>query len=635
MRHQTLFIAGRWACAAASLLVLAGCWQNVNPPPAPVVAAAPPKVTTPPPVVETPPAKQPDESPVEPMLPEKPPEPPAPPPIPAEKFLLCAPRGPLVVEFEIWIDGQPQGQVFDQLLDEVLKLADTDGDGQPMWKEVTASPKFRYGQFGNLAFDRDNGPKQIIQQYDLNGNGQVDRSELPRFLTRNAGGARAFSVRSVEQFKDRNGSGSPTWQALDSDHNGELTQEELTRAAAQLKLYDADDDEILVVDEIRPTADVDPNMNARTLGRPGNFARLLGDHANWDSVRSALESQYASGSNLHADNFGPMHDIFDYLDENQDGVLLKKEFPRLNDVAAHLRFRIDFGRATKKESPKEAGEEEQPAGESPQSAAMNPPTVKLISSRLSAEQTGGSAPQVIDFAGRVILHWPGVSLTFVRNDTIAAVDFEAQAQQGLAMYDTDKNGYLEAKEVNEQVQAQFARFEALDSDGDEKVYPGEIAAFLRQRQGAQRAQVHMRAQDQEDYLFLALDQNADGRLDAQELETAAARLQKLDANGDGKLIDDELPGGLAIVVARGSVENQNQLFAIGPVEAQTPPSGLPAWFTAMDTSRDGVISAREFLGTAEKFASLDKNGNGFFEPSEIPATETKTEVVEPTEEKAP
>jgi hypothetical protein len=51
-------------------------------------------------------------------------------------------------------------------------------------------------------------------------------------------------------------------------------------------------------------------------------------------------------------------------------------------------------------------------------------------------------------------------------------------------------------------------------------------------------------------------------------------------------------------------------------------SNLPAWFTAMDTSRDGVISAREFLGTAEQFAALDKNQNGFFEPNEIPPTET-------------
>jgi Ca2+-binding EF-hand superfamily protein len=616
MRQPPPNAALRSFCAIVVVAALAGCWRTASkpPPPAPVIVAQQPKV------VEQPPPEQ---------IPEPPPvevappaevitaEPP-PPPIPTEKFLLCSPRGPLVVEFEIWIDGQPQMQVFDQLLDEVLQLADTDGDGRPTWKEVTTSPKFRYGQFGNLPFDRENAPKQIIQQYDLNGNGLVDRTELPRFLTRNAGGARAFSIRSLEQFHGRNRRGSPTWQAIDADDDGELTAAELQQAFAQLKLHDADDDEILLVDELRPTADVDPNNGMRTRGQLGDFARLLGEHANWDSIRTALEQQYALGGNLGPDDFLLMSEVFQQLDTDKDGKLLKKEFPELNNIAPHLRFRIDFGLTAK--------EAEQPP---------KPTTVQLISSRLTADQTGGAPPQVLELPGRVILRWPGVALTFVRNDTIAAVDYEMQAQQGLTMYDADTNGYLEAREVNETVQAQFARFEALDSDNDGKVYPGEIAVFLRQRQGAQRAQVHTRAQDQEDALFLALDGNNDDRLDAQELETAATRLSKLDANADGKITGDELPAGLAIVTARGSIENANQLFATGPVEQQAPVGILPAWFTAMDTSRDGVISAREFLGTAEKFAALDKNQNGFFEPQEIPAEQIKQPANDATPAEAP
>lgn len=522
------------------------------------------------------------------------------------------------MEFEIWIDGQSQIRVFDQLVDEVLHLADGDADGRPTWKEVTTSPKFRYGQFGNLPFDRENAPKQIIQQYDLNGNGLVDRTELPRFLTRNAGGARAFSIRSLEQFHGRNRRGSPTWQAIDADDDGELTKEELQQAFAQLKLHDADDDEILLIDELRPTIDVDPNNGMRTRGHLGDFARLLGEHANWDSIRTALEQQYALGGNLGPEDFLLMSEVFQQLDMDKDGKLLKKEFPELNNVPPHLRFRIDFGLAAKE------------AEQSPK-----PTTVQLVSSRLTAEQTGGVAPQVLNAPDRVILRWPGVALTFVRSDTISAVDDEMLAQQGLTMYDADANGYLEATEVNEMVQAQFARFEVLDSDNDGKVYVGEIAAFLRQRQGAQRAQVHTRAQDQEDALFLALDENSDNRLDARELETAAARLSQLDANADGKITGDELPVGLTIVTARGSIENANQLFAIGPAVQQTPGGNLPAWFIAMDTSRDGVISAREFLGAAEKFAALDKNQNGFFEPEEIPAVEIKQPANEATPAEAP
>ena len=620
MRYPQAIFAAHVASAAAFIALLPSCGRTTKPPPAPIVATAPPQPLE---LVEprddsAPPTEVaiPAESPVATKV-EVPPEPP---PIPTEKLLLCSPRGPLVVEFEIWIDGQPQARVFDQLLDEVLKLADTDGDGRPQWKEVTTSPKFKYGQFGNLPIDRENAPKQIIQQYDQNGNGLVDRGELPRFLTRNAGGARAFSVRSLEQFHGRNRRGSPAWRAVDADNDGYLTATELQQAFAQLKLHDADDDEVLLIDELRPTADIDPGSNMRTRGQLGDFARLLGEHANWDSIRTALEQQYALGGNLGPDDFLLMGEVFQQMDLDRDGKLLRKEFPELNKVAPHLRFRIDFGRTDAEPADKEEAK--------PQEDAQPAPTVRLLSSRLTAEQTGGAAPQISELPGRVVLRWPGVSLTFVRNDTIAAIDYEMQAQQGLTMYDANANGYLEDKEVNQMVQTQFARFEALDSDSDGKVYAGEIAAFLRQRQGAQRAQVHTRAQDQEDSLFLALDQNSDDRLDARELETAAERLKKLDADADGKISGDELPAELAIVVARGSVENPNQLFAISPVEAQAPQGDLPGWFTAMDASRDGVISAREFLGTAEKFATLDKNQNGFFEPSEIPEQSTAAPATE-------
>jgi Ca2+-binding EF-hand superfamily protein len=520
--------------------------------------------------------------------------PPSSPPLTTERLLLLSPTGPLVVEFEIWIDGRPQGQVFEQLLDEVLQLADTDGDGLPTWKEVTTSPRFKYGQFGNLPFDRENAPKQLIQQYDVNGNGRVDRAELPRFLTRNAGGSRAFSVRSVELYP-RNRIGSPTWRALDRDEDGVLSRAELQSAFTQLRVYDVDDDEILLMNELGPRSDVESMSAERSLGRIGDFARLLGPHAHWDSVRATLEEEYAGGRYLKPSSFRLMGEVFEQLDADQNGQLSKQEFPAFNEIAPHLRFRIDFGAA-------------------PQPIS----SFRLISSRLTKEQTGGESPQVIEHPGRIVLCWPGVQLTFVQNDTIANVDYEAQAQQVVAMYDADANGYLEESEVNEPVQLQFARFEALDTDSDQRVYPGEIAAFLRQRQGVLRAQVHCRVQDREDTLFAALDQNADGRLDARELETAVDRLQALDTDQDGEVTSDELPVGLAIVLARGSIENANQLFAVGPVEVR-PATNLPPWFVAMDTSGDGVISAREFLGSAELFATLDRNQNGYFEPEEIPA----------------
>jgi hypothetical protein len=48
----------------------------------------------------------------------------------------------------------------------------------------------------------------------------------------------------------------------------------------------------------------------------------------------------------------------------------------------------------------------------------------------------------------------------------------------------------------------------------------------------------------------------------------------------------------------------------GPVE------DAPRWFTSMDANSDGAISQREFLGSPEKFAELDADGNGLVELAE-------------------
>jgi EF hand len=184
------------------------------------------------------------------------------------------------------------------------------------------------------------------------------------------------------------------------------------------------------------------------------------------------------------------------------------------------------------------------------------------------------------------------------------------------MLDQNKDGYLEKSEVPETLQGQLGRFEAVDADEDGKAYAHEIEAFLAQQQAGLRAQIHARATDSEDVLFAALDADHDERLDSREIEGAGARLAALDKNGDGQLTADELPEVLLIGLARGSLENADATFAPPPVIARAPDGKAPRWFTAMDANQDGVVSRREFLGTAEQFAALDRDGNGLLDARE-------------------
>jgi Ca2+-binding EF-hand superfamily protein len=198
--------------------------------------------------------------------------------------------------------------------------------------------------------------------------------------------------------------------------------------------------------------------------------------------------------------------------------------------------------------------------------------------------------------------------------------------QALGMFDQNKDGYLEKSELPESLQGQLGRFEAVDADDDGKAYAHEIEAFLAQQQAGLRAQIHAKATDTEDVLFAALDADHDERLDSRELEGANSRLAALDRNGDGKVTSDELPEVLLIGLARGSLENADATFSPPPIIVRGPDGKAPRWFTSMDANRDGTISRREFLGSAETFLELDRDGNGLLELAEIVAIGTDKSV---------
>ena len=63
------------------------------------------------------------------------------------------------------------------------------------------------------------------------------------------------------------------------------------------------------------------------------------------------------------------------------------------------------------------------------------------------------------------------------------------------------------------------------------------------------------------------------------------------------------------------------LFTIPSLIARAPAKDVPRWFTLMDTSGDGVISRREFLGEQEQFEKLDANKDGFLEAAEVKVAE--------------
>jgi hypothetical protein len=128
--------------------------------------------------------------------------------------------------------------------------------------------------------------------------------------------------------------------------------------------------------------------------------------------------------------------------------------------------------------------------------------------------------------------------------------------------------------------------------------------------------------DQADPLFEELDANADGRLGERELASAPQRLLQRDTNGDGQLAGSELPHSMIVAFLVGENPSE-QSFYVPQSMTATGATETPAWFAHADLNGDGDVSAREFLGSAARFAMLDANRDGYIAADEAAAFKTQ------------
>lgn len=199
-----------------------------------------------------------------------------------------------------------------------------------------------------------------------------------------------------------------------------------------------------------------------------------------------------------------------------------------------------------------------------------------------------------EFAAIDARHKGSVDAADIAGSPQALARIDRRAERIVARLDAAGTGYVTADEFVAAAQKRFAR---LDANGDGRLTAEELATRRPHGRGG-AAGKPARAADAAAKRLAELDANHDGFVSAEEYAASARSLYaQFDARHDGKVTAAEI--------------------------ASSPRAGDRAVHVAthlvarMDANGDGRVSRDEFLAAAKRrFARLDRDGDGFVDPSE-------------------
>ena len=155
----------------------------------------------------------------------------------------------------------------------------------------------------------------------------------------------------------------------------------------------------------------------------------------------------------------------------------------------------------------------------------------------------------------------------------AAEDAKAYYANQFRAADADKNMYLEKSEVKDHGPF-VTMFEAMDRDGDGKLYMKEVDAFVDRQTEAARSQMVLSVADQGRSIFSIVDQNRDRNLGIREIRGAVARASSWDHDGDGRIRSEEIPHHFQMTIGRGQITGIGiSRFRVAPMTAPAREAG--------------------------------------------------------------
>jgi Ca2+-binding EF-hand superfamily protein len=524
---------------------------------------------------------------------------------------------PMLLRMHVLIDGKPYPAAWDAFMKKMFDYADVNGDGTLDKAEaarVLTVSFLRIHYQGAIGILDNPGNIAPFAELDANKDGKVTFDEFKAYYRKTGFGS--FQMRGGSAQGKSGQLTDALFKALDRNHDGKLSREELATADEALHPLDLDEDEMISEDELVPNSNPYAGVffAGGDMGGPASTAfQLVTPGEAPSALIKALLNQYDKDKNgkLSRAESGFDAATFARVDTNKDGQLDAGELAKWLAGPSDLELTVRLG--------------QQPARRQPGG---------LLKGVVDANRGNTSEAPVEVTPGK---EWPLAGLAHVQGEGvvighgIAQIDvrgdnagrFFGDGARGFYVQQfnqalKDKKDYLTKAEADN---VQFLRglFALADRDGDGKLTLKELNAFFEALSGGANAFATLTVNDHGTGLFELIDSNRDGRLSIRELRTAWERIAPWDKAGTGAVSRDQIPRQYKLSVRQGPPDDGRFRRVVrnpGMVRANSSPGRGPLWFRKMDRNGDGDVSRREWLGSLEDFKKIDTDGDGLISAEE-------------------